>query len=115
MEYLRFMSYSNPMLGNMLKVLEEMQATDIVVIDVHEHTAITDYMVIASGRASRHVKATAEKVIEAMKASGLFAISCTGLETGDWVLIDFGDFILHVMQPESRQFYNLEGLWEGGH
>ena len=56
--------------------------------------------------------AVAQKVMEDMKLAGLPSISCTGLESGDWALIDFGDFIVHVMQPESRQFYNLEGLWE---
>lgn len=100
------------MLNKLLTVLDDLQAIDVKVIDVHKQTAITDYMVIASGRASRHVKAIAEKVMEDMKALNVPSISCTGLENGDWALIDFGDFILHVMQPESRQFYNLEGLWE---
>lgn len=102
----------NPMLPKILHALEDIQAIDIKVIDVRKQTTITDYMIIASGRASRHVKAVAQKVMEDMKAIGLPALNCTGLETGDWVLIDFGDFIVHVMQPESRQFYNLEGLWE---
>ncbi len=106
------MPAQHPMLPKLIHALEDIQATDITVIDVHEHTTITDYMVIASGRASRHVKAIAQKVMEDMKSAGLPAINCTGLESGDWALIDFGDFILHVMQPDSRQFYNLEGLWE---
>lgn len=106
------MSAQNPLLDKLLASLDDIQAVDVKVIDVKGHTSITDYMIIASGRASRHVKAIAEKVIQDMKVHGLVAISCTGLETGDWALIDFGDFIVHVMQPESRQFYNLEGLWE---
>ncbi|WP_298626914.1 ribosome silencing factor [uncultured Legionella sp.] len=106
------MSDQNPMLNTLLKSLEDIQAIDVKVIDVRKQTTITDYMVIASGRASRHVKAVAQKVMEDMKKAGLPSISCTGLESGDWALIDFGDFIVHVMQPESRQFYNLEGLWE---
>lgn len=106
------MSAENPMLNKLLKALEDIQAIDIKVIDVRKQTTITDYMIIASGRASRHVKAIAQKVMEDMKSAGLTSISSTGLEQGDWALIDFGDFILHVMQPESRQFYNLEGLWE---
>ncbi|KTD50711.1 putative Iojap-related protein [Legionella quateirensis] len=100
------------MLNTLLKSLEDIQAIDVKVIDVHKQTTITDYMIIASGRASRHVKAIAQKVMDDMKMSGLPALSSTGLESGDWALIDFGDFILHVMQAESRQFYNLEGLWE---
>lgn len=106
------MPTQHPMLPKILHSLDDIQAVDIKVIDVHEHTTITDYMIIASGRASRHVKAIAQKVTEDMKAQGMPALNCTGLETGDWVLVDFGDFILHVMQPESRQFYNLEGLWD---
>ncbi|MDI1351367.1 MAG: ribosome silencing factor [bacterium] len=102
----------NPMLAKLLNSLEDIQAIDIKVIDVHKQTTITDYMIIASGRAARHVKAIAQKVMEDMKLIGLSSISSTGLESGDWALIDFGDFILHVMQAESRQFYNLEGLWE---
>lgn len=106
------MPAQNPMLSTLLSVLEDIQAQDIKVIDVRNQTTITDYMIIASGRASRHVKAIAQKVMEEMKAAGLPALNSTGLETGDWALIDFNEFIVHVMQPESRQFYNLEGLWE---
>ena len=100
------------MLAKLLKSLEDIQAIDIKVIDVHNQTTITDYMVIVSGRASRHVKAIAQKVMEEMKHAGYPSFSSAGLESSDWVLIDFGELILHVMLPESRQFYNLEGLWE---
>lgn len=102
----------NPMLDKLLKSLEDIQAIDIKVLDVHKQTTITDYMIIASGRASRHVKAIAQKVMEDMKLAGLPAMGSNGVDSGDWALIDFGDFIVHIMQPESRQFYNLEGLWE---
>lgn len=103
---------SNPMLQKILKSLDDIQAADVKVLDVHEQTTITDYMIIASGRASRHVKAIAQKLMEDMKAAGLPPLNSSGVDHGDWALVDFGDFIVHVMQPESRQFYNLEGLWE---
>lgn len=106
------MSNQNPLLTKVLASLEDIQATDIKVIDVRKQTTITDYMVIASGRASRHVNAIANKVMEDLKASGYPALSSTGMETNDWVLVDFGDLILHVMQADSRQYYNLEGLWD---
>lgn len=106
------MADQNTMLSKLLQALEDIQAADVKVIDVHKQTSITDYMIIVSGRASRHVKAIAQKVMEDMKLAGLPSISSTGMELGDWALIDFGDFIVHIMQPESRQFYNLEGLWE---
>lgn len=102
----------NPLLKKLILSLEDIQAIDVNVIDVSQHTTITDYMVICTGRSSRHVKAIAEQVMENMKAAGLPALSNNGLESGDWALIDFGDFVVHVMQPDSRAFYNLEGLWQ---
>ena len=102
----------NPLLKKLLQTLEDIHAIDVTVIDVSEHTTITDFMIICSGRSSRHVKAIAEYIIEHMKSSGLATLSSNGLESGDWALIDFGDFVVHVMQPESRAFYNLEDLWK---
>lgn len=106
------MSEQPVFLKQLIKFLDDMQAIDITVIDVKEQTSVTDYMIVCSGRSSRHVKAVAETVMEQMKASGLPALSQTGLETGEWALVDFGDFVLHVMQADSRAFYNLEGLWQ---
>lgn len=106
------MSEQQTFLKQLLKSLDDIQAIDVTVIDVKQQTSVTDYMIICSGRSSRHVKAIAELVIEQMKAAGLAALSHNGLEIGEWVLVDFGDFVLHVMQPDSRAFYNLEGLWQ---
>ncbi|HGK6671848.1 TPA: ribosome silencing factor [Legionella feeleii] len=106
------MSEQQLFLKQLLKSLDDIQAIDVVVIDVKNQTSVTDYMIICSGRSSRHVKAIAELVIEQMKAAGLPSLSQNGLESGEWALIDFGDFVLHVMQPDSRAFYNLEGLWQ---
>lgn len=101
------------MLSKLLHCLDDMQAMDIKVIDVRNQTTITDYMVVASGRSSRHVKSIGQKMLEDMKQAKYPSFSCAGLDSGDWVLIDFGDVILHIMQPDSRQYYNIEGLWEG--
>jgi ribosome-associated protein len=106
------MSSQKTLLTKLQEALEDIQAIDLMVIDVRDQTSLTDYMIICSGRSSRHVKAIAETVAEKMKAAGLKALSLNGLESGDWALIDFGDFVLHVMQPDSRAFYNLEGLWQ---
>ena len=106
------MSDKNPMLKKLLQALEDIQAIDVTVIDVSQHTTITDFMVICSGRSSRHVKAIAEYIMEQMKTTGLPALGNSGLAGGDWALVDFGDVVVHVMQPESRAFYNLEGLWQ---
>ncbi|KTD09480.1 ribosome silencing factor [Legionella jamestowniensis] len=106
------MSEQPLLLKKLLQALDDNQAIDIVTIDVAQQTSVTDYMIICSGRSSRHVKAIAELVIEKMKAEGLMPLSQNGLETGEWVLVDFGDFVLHVMQADIRSFYNLEGLWQ---
>lgn len=97
----------------LLAILDDMQAIDIKILDVRELTTITDDMIICSGRASRHVSAIAKEVLEQMKAKGFAAIHNTGIEGGEWALIDFGDIILHVMQPEIRVYYDLESLWSG--
>jgi ribosome-associated protein len=106
------MPLENPELKKLIFFLEEAQASDLKAIYVADQTAITDYMIVASGRSSRHVKAIAEQLMEHMKKEGVPAITSTGFETGDWVLLDFGDFIVHIMQPDSRIFYNIEGLWK---
>ena len=95
----------------MLQVLDDIQAIDTVVINVTEQTSITDDMIICSGRSSRHVKAIAETVLEQMKAQGFKIASYSGLDAGNWVLIDCFDSILHVMLPETRTYYDLESLW----
>ena len=100
------------MLSTLIKILDDIQAIDVTVIDVSKHTTITDYMIVCSGRSSRHVKAVAQYTMEHMKEAGVPAMHDTGLEAGDWALIDFGDFIVHVMQPETRALYNLESLWQ---
>ncbi len=105
------MSHNTTELNTLQSILEDIQAIDVTVIDVKKHTPITDYMIICSGRSSRHVRSIAEYTMEHMKSKGIPSINHTGLENGDWALVDFGDFIVHVMQPSVREFYNLEGLW----
>lgn len=97
-------------IAHLQHILAEAQASDVVVLDVSNQTSITDYMIICSGRSSRQVKAISSQVYEYMKKLGLKALG-KPLDQGDWNLLDYGDFVLHVMQPETRAFYNLEELW----
>ena len=92
--------------------LDDLKAVDIRALDVTALTTITDYMVIASGRSNRQVKALAEHVEASARSRGVRAIGTEGVETSEWILIDLGDVIVHVMQPETRDFYQLEKLWE---
>lgn len=97
-----------------LDALEDSKANEVALMDVTAQTDITDYMVVASGTSSRHVKACAERVIELAKNSGTRPIGVEGLEEGDWVLIDLADVVVHVMLPKVREFYDLERLWTVG-
>ncbi|TLX55277.1 ribosome silencing factor [Stutzerimonas nosocomialis] len=93
--------------------LEDLKAQDIVNIDVRGKTSVTDFMVIASGTSSRHVKSLAENVLEKVKEQGVRPLGSEGLDGGEWALLDLGDVVVHVMQVPTRQFYDLERLWQG--
>ncbi|WP_247658547.1 ribosome silencing factor [Aquabacter sp. L1I39] len=93
--------------------LDDDKSEDIVSIDLRGKTSIADYMVIASGRSQRHVGAVADHLIEGLKAKGVRNVRVEGQPACDWVLIDAGDVIIHVFQPEVRSFYNIEKMWSG--
>jgi ribosome-associated protein len=94
-----------------LSRLDDMKAEETVTIDLRGRSAFSDYMIVTSGRANRHVGAIAENVTKGLKETGLKSIHVEGLPNCDWVLIDSGDVIVHVFRPEVREFYNLERLW----
>lgn len=91
--------------------IEDLKARDIVDLDVAEKSSITETMLICSGNSKRHVISIAENVVVEAKKAGSAPLSIEGRETGDWVLVDLGDVVLHVMQDEARDFYQLEKLW----
>lgn len=89
--------------------LEDVKGIDIRTLDVRGKSSITDVMVVASGSSDRQVKALADKVVEAAKEHGVRPLGVEG--SNEWVLVDLGDVVVHVMRPEIRDFYNLEKLW----
>lgn len=91
--------------------LENVKARDISIIDVRDRTSVTDYMVLASGTSNRHVRSLADSVVNEIKGKGLKTASVEGADASDWVLIDLGDVVVHVMMPATREFYDLERLW----
>ena len=95
----------------LLAALEELKAEDIRILDVRSLTSITDTMIIASGRSSRQVRALAERVLEEARRMGLRPLGVEGMETAEWVLVDMGDAVAHILQPESRAYYQIEKLW----
>lgn len=91
--------------------LEELKAEDVLSLDVRELTTVTDYMLLATGTSGRHVRALADQVAEQVRENGGKALGTEGLDTAEWVLIDLGDVLVHIMQREAREFYDLEKLW----
>lgn len=91
--------------------LEDCKANDIVVIDLHGKSDMADYMVIASGTSDRHVASIAHRLHHALKEAGLPYLQMEGQETGEWVLVDTGDVVIHLFKPEMREYYNLEKMW----
>ncbi|MEL6617849.1 MAG: ribosome silencing factor [Pseudomonadota bacterium] len=102
---------SEALLAAVLASLSDDKAEEIVEIDLRGKTAMGDYMVICSGRSSRQVAAISEKLVERLKSEFGRTARMEGKDTGDWVLIDTGDVIVHVFRPEVREFYQLEKMW----
>jgi len=93
-------------------ILADSKAEDIVAIDIAGKSALGDHMVVASGRSNRHVASICDRLVTELKDAGFGNPRVEGLSTGDWVLIDANDIIIHVFRPEIREFYNLEKMWQ---
>ena len=97
-----------------IDALEDTKADNICILDVKDRTSVTDYMVIASGTSSRHVKSLADNVVTEVKEHGGRTLGIEGGAANDWVLVDLGEIVVHVMLPATRAFYDLERLWRDG-
>ena len=92
--------------------LDELKAVDTVTINVKKLSSFTDYMIIASGTSNRHIQSLGKKVLEDLKAKNIKPMGLEGEGSEEWVLIDVGDVVLHLMSANARAFYDLESLWD---
>lgn len=102
------------LLATVRDAVEELKAKDVVEIDVRGKSSVADYLVIASGTSTRHVKAIADEVVKFAKKLDVMPLGVEGEREAEWVLVDLGDVIVHVMLPRVREFYALERLWTVG-
>ena len=105
---------SEALLGHVTAWLDDAKAENVVVIDIRGKSSIGDYMVVASGTSTRHVKSSADEVVRFAKKLGVMPLGVEGEREAEWVLVDLGDVIVHVMLPRVREFYALERLWTVG-
>lgn len=96
---------------NVIEALEDIKGFDIIDLDVRKLTSITDYMIIASASSTRQTRALANNVHDKMKELNVEIVGIEGEGEGDWVLVDIGDIIVHIMTPTTRAYFNLEELW----
>ncbi len=94
-----------------LRAASEKKALDLVVLDLREIASFTDYFVLATGANERQVQAIADEIYETLKKAGSAAARVEGYKTAEWVLLDYGDFVVHVFEQKARTFYDLERLW----
>ena len=94
-----------------VNTLDSNKAIDIIVIDLKNKSSMADYMIIASGTSSRHIQSLSEQILEKFKDNGIINSKIEGKESNDWKLVDGIDVIVHIFNPEKRQFYEIEKIW----
>ncbi|OHE83795.1 MAG: ribosome silencing factor [Lysobacterales bacterium RIFOXYD1_FULL_69_11] len=102
------------LLATVRGAVDELKAKDVVEIDVRGKSSVTDYMVVASGTSTRHVKSIADEVVKHAKNLDVMPLGVEGEREAEWVLVDLGDVVVHIMLPRVREFYALERLWTVG-
>jgi ribosome-associated protein len=103
---------ASPLLKLVTSAIEDIKGLDIRVLDVTRLTTITDHMVVCTGTSNRHVKSIADNIIAMAKQAGYRPLGVEGVDAGEWVLVDLADVVAHVMQAQTRAFYQLEKLWD---
>ena len=98
--------------NKIINSLEDIKAVNPIAIDVTRISSLTDFMVIASGTSDRHIAAMSEHVLEDLKETNISGIKIEGQGGDDWVLVDVGDVVIHLMSADAREFYDLESLWD---
>ncbi|MBA2653824.1 MAG: ribosome silencing factor [Gammaproteobacteria bacterium] len=99
------------LLNLVVQTLEDNKAEEIVSLDVHDLTTVTDWMVISSANSKRHAHALGDHVVTKVKSQGLQPLGVEGENQNEWLLVDLGSIVIHIMLPEIRKFYSLEKLW----
>ncbi len=100
------------LLSSIQNILEDNKAEDISILDVKDKSSVTDFMMIASGRSTRHIQAIADNLIDKLKKDKIKPLGIEGYNQSEWILIDYGDLLVHVMHPTAREFFSLEKLWD---
>ncbi|MBP9641979.1 MAG: ribosome silencing factor [Budvicia sp.] len=103
--------YGKELQAFVIDKLEDRKGQDIIAIDVSKTSSITDCMIICTGTSSRHVVSIADHVVQSARQAGMIPLGVEGEGVGDWVVVDLDDVIVHVLQADSRQLYELEKLW----
>ena len=98
--------------NKIINSLEDIKAVNPVAIDVSKISSLTDFMVIAAGTSDRHIAAMSEHILESLKETNISGIKIEGQGGDDWVLVDAGDVVIHLMSADAREFYDLESLWD---
>ncbi|MCB1113878.1 MAG: ribosome silencing factor [Chlamydiia bacterium] len=94
--------------------IQDKKGENIIGIDVSHFSTLTNYFIVAQGNVSRHVRALSKEVVETLSDMGVDPLNIEGLKHGDWVVLDYGDFIIHLMQEDMREKYRLEEIWKEG-
>lgn len=102
----------NELLQKILKILDNKKGIDIKYMEIKDVTTIADYFVISSGTSSTHIKSLADNVEYELKKDGIYPNKIEGYETGTWILMDYGDVVVHIFTEQERENYKIEALWE---